>query len=121
MFSIPTSVRLGGKTITVSERDTLHQRDNAYGMYSPSADEITLQSNGCTWVMSKATKEQSFCHELVHAILGVMNEDTLDGNERFVDVFGTFLHQALSTSKYSPEQFSIREYRKLFKGEIDED
>lgn len=39
-------------------------------------------------------KQQVFCHELVHAILHKMAEYELNDNEKFVDMFGSLLHQA---------------------------
>lgn len=44
-------------------------------------------------------KQQVFCHELVHAILHKMNEHKLNDNEKFVDLFGSLLHQAWVTIK----------------------
>lgn len=49
--------------------------------------------------MSDVEKQQTFCHELVHAILDRMGEHDLNGNEKFVDVFGSLLHQAWSSCK----------------------
>jgi hypothetical protein len=43
--------------------------------------------------------EHTFCHELTHAILDLIKEDKLSKNEKFVDLFGGALHQALSTMK----------------------
>ncbi len=42
---------------------------------------------------------QVFCHELTHCILSVMGENALYENEKFVDLFGSFLYQALKTIK----------------------
>ena len=41
--------------------------------------------------MNKQTTEQTFYHELVHAILFTMGK--LNHDEEFVDTFGAFLHQ----------------------------
>ena len=43
-------------------------------------------------------KEQTFCHELIHAIKYMQGED--DHNEQQVDLFATFLHQFMKTAKY---------------------
>ena len=42
---------------------------------------------------------QVFCHELTHCILSVMGESALYENEKFVDLFGSFLYQAMKTIK----------------------
>ena len=41
--------------------------------------------------MNKQTTEQTFYHELVHAIMFTMGK--LNHDEEFVDTFGAFLHQ----------------------------
>jgi len=41
--------------------------------------------------MNRQTTEQTFYHELVHAILFTMGK--LNHDEEFVDTFGAFLHQ----------------------------
>jgi hypothetical protein len=48
--------------------------------------------------MHAEMKEQTFCHELVHAIKYMMGED--DHDEKVVDIFATFLHQYLKTARY---------------------
>jgi hypothetical protein len=44
-------------------------------------------------------KEQTFCHELVHAIMYSMGYHTKPHDETFVDGFATMLHQFLNTNK----------------------
>lgn len=45
--------------------------------------------------MNKQTTEQTFYHELVHAIMFTMGK--LNHDEEFVDTFGAFLHQYQTT------------------------
>lgn len=47
--------------------------------------------------------EQSLCHEIVHWVLYIMNEDEHRNNERFVDLMGHFVYQALQTAEYADE------------------
>ena len=47
--------------------------------------------------MNKQTTEQTFYHELVHAILFTMGK--LNHDEEFVDTSGAFLHQYHATKK----------------------
>jgi len=44
------------------------------------------------------TREQTFCHELVHAILFTMG-DSGPHDEKFVDGFAYLLHQYFNTAK----------------------
>jgi hypothetical protein len=49
--------------------------------------------------VSDVQKQQTFCHELVHCILDKMGEEELNDDERFVDLFGSLLHQAWTSIK----------------------
>ena len=49
--------------------------------------------------LSPDKRGQVFCHELTHCILSTMGETALNENEKFVDLFGSFLHQVLKTIK----------------------
>ena len=67
------------------------------------ADEIGLFLSQQRQIAIRAGDQQimehTFYHELVHAILTHMGEDKLTRNERFVDMFGGLLHQAMTSSK----------------------
>ena len=62
------------------------------GQCSRDVRTIHLKKN-----IPQEIKEQTFCHELVHAIKFMLGED--DHNEQAVDVFATFLHQYMVTNK----------------------
>lgn len=47
--------------------------------------------------LSKQDEEQTFYHELVHAILFTMGK--INHDEEFTDLFGAFLHQFEKTKK----------------------
>ena len=47
--------------------------------------------------MNKQSTEQTFYHELVHAIMFTMGK--LNHDEEFVDTFGAFLHQYHTTKE----------------------
>ena len=49
--------------------------------------------------VSESQQQQTFCHELVHCILDKMGENDLNDNEKFVDLFGSLLHQAWTSCK----------------------
>ena len=56
------------------------------GKCDPEKQTISIRTG-----MNKQSTEQTFYHELVHAILFTMGKLTHD--EEFVDTFGAFLHQ----------------------------
>lgn len=56
------------------------------GKCDPERQTIHLRMD-----MNKQTTEQTFYHELVHAIMFTMGK--LNHDEEFVDTFGAFLHQ----------------------------
>lgn len=47
--------------------------------------------------MGVQAKEQTFYHELVHAVLFTMGKANHD--EEFVDAFGSYLHQFMKTKE----------------------
>ena len=42
-------------------------------------------------------QQQTFLHELVHAILNTMRKDDLYDDESFVNTFASFLNEAINT------------------------
>lgn len=95
---IPKSFWLGGLQIDVSYDENLYKNRKIVGEARYPSQSITLDSV----VLSKQLTEQNFFHELTHWILYVMNEDDLRNNEKFVDVFAYFLHQARVTEQCWP-------------------
>ena len=90
---IPKSLRLMGHTITVKivpEKDW--SDDETVGFWNSQNLTISVLDG-----LDPQRTQQIFCHELVHAILHNMGEIKLNGNEKFVDVFGSLLHQAWTT------------------------
>lgn len=89
-YIIPESFWLGGLQIDVNFDENLLKNRKILGEANYPAQKIILDSS----LLKKQACEQNYYHELVHWILYVMNEDELRNNEKFVDVFATFLHQA---------------------------
>ena len=66
---------------------------NVLGLCSRDNRTITLKQN-----IPQELKQQTFCHELVHAIKFMMGE--AEGHdEKEVDVFATFLHHFLISAE----------------------
>lgn len=97
---IPRSFQLHGLTIKVVYKDDLLEIHDSVGMAHYRTSEIYLQSLSKQINRTKESQEQWFCHELVHFILQKMGKNKLQGDESFVDVFASLLHQSLTTAKY---------------------
>lgn len=96
---IPSSFKLAGHTVTVRlVPENEWADDEVVGNWN--SQNLTISVPG--WFNASRT-QQIFCHELVHAILSTMDEGKLNENEKFVDVFGSFLHQVWTTME-SPKQ-----------------
>lgn len=108
---IPKLFWLGGLQIDVSFDENLYRNRKIVGEARYPSQSITLDSV----TLSKQSTEQNYFHELTHWILYMMNEDDLRNNEKFVDVFATFLYQARITeqrgtaSTQAPEDAPPRE------------
>lgn len=101
MRRIPKSFCLLGHTITVrvvNKRDwddlceKYEELEDSVGWWIPEDDLIVIKRQ------SSAMMIHTLMHEITHAILYFMNS-SLTHDEKFVDVFGGLLAQALSTAK----------------------
>lgn len=88
---IPKKFELGGQTFRVEITDDLIPEEGAYGMFRSHSNKIQL----CEGI-NQDKLCQTFYHELTHAILHTMGSEHWD-DEQLVDLFGTFLHQFMST------------------------
>ena len=57
-----------------------------YGLCNPSTQEIIIRAG-----LNEQMTQQTFFHELVHAIMFTMGK--LNHDEEFTDAFGALLHQ----------------------------
>jgi len=94
MFTIPKTFNLGGQKITVKTVKQIGNYNTCDGMATYNKQLIELLSTN-----EGDYKEFVFFHELVHHILNQCGEDKLRVNEKFVNQFATFLHQAIKTMK----------------------
>ena len=89
-MKIPKSFELGGMVWTVELMDDLGD----LGRSMRDVQKIQVKKNE-----KIQTREQAFCHELVHAIKFTLG-DADAHDEKEVDVLGTMFHQFLKTAKY---------------------
>lgn len=97
---IPKTFDLFGSTWKVLWNNQTMNDHERYGQCSYGEKEITLSTTQGVDKLSSDKINQTFYHELVHAILDSMNEYELSRNEKFVNTFSELLHQALKTFKY---------------------
>lgn len=92
---IPKSFQLLGHTINVRviPRSKWRHGKNVVGIWIPDKLRIDLLSDPI-----ETQLQATFCHELTHALLDMMNHE-LSHNEVFVDNLGGLLMQALTTFK----------------------
>jgi len=90
-MKIPKEFTLGAITWKVEQKDNLL---GAYGATYLGKGIVELLKD-----LPKPIKEQTMCHELVHAILFAMGKPQAEHDETFVDGFATFLHQYFNTAK----------------------
>ena len=96
-MKIPTSFCLHGITYTVCIDPELKAREDSIGETRYRDDCVLLQPSVSKF-QSQTRMEQTFCHELVHAILYEMHSD-LRTNEVFVDNFACLLHQYMVSTQ----------------------
>lgn len=94
-MKIPKKFRLGGVDYTVKQVEHCGNYDNFGFWKSQGIIEIANQAGG--YDVSDSKKRQTFLHELTHAILFTMRKDELNDDESFVNIFSSFLNEAIST------------------------
>jgi hypothetical protein len=85
-MNIPKKFKLGGVTWKVTEVDAL---SGNFGQCRQWDAEIDIVRS-----LKQDVKEQTFCHELVHAMMFSMGKNNHD--EEFVDGLALFLHQYMN-------------------------
>ena len=100
---IPSKIKVGGQEITV--RQIHHCEDNKLGNCIVASGEINIAEifNNDKY-QSQGSKENTFYHELIHAILDTMGESELSNNEKFVCSFAGFLTEAMTNAYFKEEE-----------------
>jgi len=88
---------LGSKEYTVEEVPSID--DTGLGRAYSARGLIKISNTLNGHILSDNSKEQTFYHELVHAILEELGNDELSSNEMFVQSFSLLLHQFQLTKK----------------------
>lgn len=104
-MKIPISFYLFGQEIMVRFSGNLETADAFanLGATDPLNNEITLLFSVNGTKINNNIMSQVFFHELVHHVLFLIHREDLSDDETFVDLFGSLLHQAITTMKYEDE------------------
>ena len=94
-FRIPKKFKVG--SVDYEVRLVEHCGDDDFGLFKccPSTIEISNKAGG--YEVPKSRQQQTFWHELTHAILFAMRKDDLYEDESFVNTFSSFLSEAINT------------------------
>ncbi|QGH72323.1 MAG: BSP peptidase [Podoviridae sp. ctg2L5] len=101
-MKIPKEFKLVGQTIKVKFESRMAQKDDIQGAAHYRFNELHIQPNSNGHKRTREQIEETFCHELTHFILNsmeIMRDERVKMDEKFVGLFGSFLHQALSSFK----------------------
>ena len=98
---LPRKIRVGRKMYTIDILETMLQHgDMARVHYDERKIQIGKKSGVTGRRYSRKEMNDSFWHELVHAILYDMDEHTLNRNERFVTEFAHRLSEAIDSARF---------------------
>lgn len=100
-FKIPNTFNVGGVEHTVKIARIVGE-DGDFGQFDPTGI-ISLAEQVGTREVSQTKREQTFCHELIHAILFTMRKDDLYEDESFINTFASFLYEAIRTAKVTED------------------
>lgn len=100
---IPSKIEVGGQEVEV--RFVERCDDNTIGSCVLADGYIEIaHKHGKAGTQSQTSKENTFYHELTHAILGTMGETELNDNEKFVCCFSGFLTDAMKNAYFKEEE-----------------
>lgn len=90
---IPKEFSILGQLIKVKYRRKLLPL--CFGVWNPVNNTIALQQSTREHKLPKEVVEQTFIHELTHAILDTLSYHDLSSDEKFVDRFSQALYQII--------------------------
>ena len=98
---IPKTIRVGKKRYSIEVVEALLQRRVMGSInHDKQVIQIGRKSNYTGKAYTNAMMTDTFWHELVHAILNDMGEDSLNKNEKFVTAFANRLTQAIQSARF---------------------
>ena len=95
---IPKELKIGKTQYKIAHPQEIHKRSPCRGFVSYLTGVIALAKGNGIFKYTKKEKEETFWHEVTHAILHDM-EHPLYTNEKFVTEFSTRLNNAIRSAK----------------------
>ena len=100
-MKIPKKIRVGDKWYSVEIVEAMREKGLMGKVYYPEQKiQIGRNSNRTGRRFKRSDVDDTFWHELVHAILDDMGYDTLNRNEQFVHGFAKRLTKAIETARF---------------------
>lgn len=119
-FRIPKEFTLFGHRYSIVIEDDLFEKENCYGTADDDEKKIRIQKkqivtksyeDGTDKIIKNVpiditdeTIIETYYHEVIHAILDSLGEETLSENEKFVNMMGKAMLEIYLTSKYEEEK-----------------
>ena len=101
-LALPRTIRIGKQRYSVDVVETmLNKGDMARVFYDKRKIQLAKRSNSTGRKYTRKEMNDSFWHELVHAILRDMEEHKLNKREEFVEGFAKRLSIAINTARFS--------------------
>lgn len=98
---LPKKIRVGKKLYSIDVVETMLQRgDMARVHYDAKRIEVGRRSNKTGRPFKQEEIQDSFWHELVHAILHDMGKHRLNADEVFVSEFAYRLTKAIQSARF---------------------
>lgn len=96
---IPNYISIGGQTISVNFVERIE--GDKLGEECMAESRIDIANGFAGRKQHGESMVQTFYHEVTHAILDMMGESELSGNEKFVSCFSSLLNEAMQNAYFS--------------------
>jgi predicted SprT family Zn-dependent metalloprotease len=98
---IPRRIRVGKKLYSIEVVEAMLEKKNMGKVcYPQQTIKLGLKSNVTGRRYRQEEVQDTFWHELTHAILHDMGRDTLNRDEKFVTGFANRLTQAINSARF---------------------
>jgi len=96
-MDIPAKFKLFGSEYDIKINNNLLAELGIDGRHASHTKTILLRTFGDGYHYNPSYIEQTYFHEIIHAILCVCGYDELNKDEKFIECFANALHQVLTT------------------------
>jgi predicted SprT family Zn-dependent metalloprotease len=98
---IPRKMRVGNKQYSVEIVEAMLEKKRMGHVHYPTQTiKLGLRSNVSNKKYAENVLQETFWHEVTHAILHDMGRDTLNRDEKFVTEFAHRLAKAIRTARF---------------------